>query len=58
MFPALRIIMVTGYIEGEIVQRGIQELQAEFLDKPFEAAELRSLVAKAASDLNVTSTQA
>ncbi|MBC7926473.1 MAG: response regulator [Bryobacteraceae bacterium] len=47
LFPALRIIMVTGYVEGEIVQRGIAELGAAFLDKPFQAAELRQLVSDA-----------
>lgn len=58
LFPAVRIIMVTGYVEGDIVQRGIEELDAAFLDKPFQPAELRRLVAEAASNLSATSTQA
>jgi two-component system, cell cycle sensor histidine kinase and response regulator CckA len=58
MYPNMKIIMVTGYVEGDIVQRGIEELHAAFLDKPFKASELRRLVAEAASGLNSTSTQA
>lgn len=46
-FPAMRIIMMTGYIEGDIVQRGISELHADFLDKPFQPAELKRLVTEA-----------
>jgi two-component system, cell cycle sensor histidine kinase and response regulator CckA len=49
LFPAVRIIMMTGYIEGEIVQRGVSELHASFIDKPFPPAELRRLVAEAIS---------
>jgi CheY-like chemotaxis protein len=49
LFPAIRIIMMTGYIEGDIVQRGVSELQASFIDKPFQPAELRRLVADAVS---------
>jgi two-component system, cell cycle sensor histidine kinase and response regulator CckA len=48
-FPDMRIIMVTGYVEGEIVQRGKEELGAAFLDKPFQAAELRRIVAETAA---------
>jgi two-component system, cell cycle sensor histidine kinase and response regulator CckA len=33
--PGLKILFVTGYVEGEIVQRCINELGATFLDKPF-----------------------
>lgn len=43
-FPRMKIIMMTGYVEGEIVMRGMEELGATFLDKPFKAAELRRLV--------------
>lgn len=43
-YPELRIILMTGYVEGEIVQRGIEELNATFLDKPFPAATLRATV--------------
>ena len=31
---------MTGYVEGDIVQRGISELGATFLDKPFQPATL------------------
>lgn len=43
-YPELQIILMTGYVEGEIVQRGIEELSATFLDKPFSAATLRAIV--------------
>jgi CheY-like chemotaxis protein len=33
--PGLKILFVTGYVEGDIVQRCIHELGAGFLDKPF-----------------------
>jgi len=38
--PGLKILFVTGYIEGDIVQRSIQELGASFLDKPFSPTAL------------------
>src|SRR5687767_8863671 len=38
--PGLKILFVTGYIEGDIVQRSIAELGASFLDKPFVPAAL------------------
>lgn len=47
IFPELQVIMMTGYVEGEIVQRGVLELNAAFLDKPFQPSELRRLVAAA-----------
>jgi two-component system, cell cycle sensor histidine kinase and response regulator CckA len=33
--PNLKVLFVTGYVEGDIVQRCINELGATFLDKPF-----------------------
>jgi CheY-like chemotaxis protein len=42
--PALKVILMTGYVEGEIVQRSVSELGAKFLDKPFQPAALRKLV--------------
>jgi CheY-like chemotaxis protein len=38
--PGLKILFVTGYVEGDIVQRCIAELGASFLDKPFAPAVL------------------
>jgi DNA-binding NtrC family response regulator len=46
-FPRMKIIMMTGYVEGEIVMRGMEELGATFLDKPFKATELRRMVSNA-----------
>lgn len=48
-YPYVRVIMMTGYIEGDIVQRGISELHAAFIDKPFQPNELRRLVSDALS---------
>ena len=44
LFPALKIILMTGYIEGDIVQKCVSELGAAFLDKPFQPAALRQLL--------------
>jgi two-component system cell cycle sensor histidine kinase/response regulator CckA len=49
MFPEMRIILMTGYVEGEIVQRCIEELNAKFLDKPFQPSQLRQAVRDALS---------
>ena len=42
--PRLKVILMTGYVEGEIVQRCISELRAKFVDKPFQPGTLRRLV--------------
>jgi two-component system cell cycle sensor histidine kinase/response regulator CckA len=42
--PGLKILFMTGYVEGEIVQRCVSELNATFLDKPFQPAVLRTRV--------------
>lgn len=46
-YPDLKVILMTGYVEGEIVQRCITELRATFLDKPFQPATLRRIVKEA-----------
>ena len=46
-YPDLKVILMTGYVEGEIVQRCISELNATFLDKPFQPAVLRKLIREA-----------
>jgi two-component system cell cycle sensor histidine kinase/response regulator CckA len=43
-YPQLKIILMTGYVEGEIVQRCISDLNARFLDKPFQPETLRQMV--------------
>jgi two-component system cell cycle sensor histidine kinase/response regulator CckA len=45
--PQMKILFMTGYVEGEIVQRCISELRASFLDKPFQPATLLSRVQEA-----------
>jgi hypothetical protein len=35
---------MTGYVEGDIVQRCVAELNAMFLDKPFQPSVLRARV--------------
>jgi CheY-like chemotaxis protein len=49
LYPRIRVILMTGYIEGEIVQRCVEELNALFLDKPFQPAQLRQTVRDALS---------
>src|SRR5215203_5768558 len=45
--PQIKILFMTGYVEGEIVQRSISELGAAFLDKPFLPGTLLSRVQEA-----------
>jgi two-component system cell cycle sensor histidine kinase/response regulator CckA len=54
-YPQIRVVLMTGYVEGEIVQRCVEELNAAFLDKPFQPARLRQVVRDA---LNTPSSQA
>lgn len=42
--PKLKVLFITGYVEGDIVQRCVSELGADFLDKPFQPAELLARV--------------
>jgi CheY-like chemotaxis protein len=46
-YPRMRVILMTGYVEGDIVQRCLAELGAAFLDKPFQPAVLRRMVREA-----------
>jgi CheY-like chemotaxis protein len=46
--PSMKILFISGYVEGEIVQRSISELGASFLDKPFQPAALLERVREAA----------
>ena len=48
--PRLKILFVTGYIEGDIVQRSIHELGASFLDKPFSPTALLQRVRETAGE--------
>ena len=45
--PSIKILFMTGYVEGEIVQRSISEFGASFLDKPFQPGTLLSRVQEA-----------
>jgi two-component system cell cycle sensor histidine kinase/response regulator CckA len=47
LHPRMKIIFMTGYVEGEIVQRCLSELSASFLDKPFQPNILLSRVHEA-----------
>ena len=47
--PTMKILFMTGYVEGDIVQRCISELGASFLDKPFQPNVLLSRVHEAIS---------
>ena len=46
-YPHMALLLMTGYVEGDIVERSIGELGAAFLDKPFQPAVLRSKVREA-----------
>ncbi len=39
-WPALRVILMSGYTEDEVVRRGITEGSVRFLQKPFDMASL------------------
>jgi CheY-like chemotaxis protein len=45
--PQIKILFMTGYVEGDIVQRCISELGAAFLDKPFQPSVLLAHVQEA-----------
>lgn len=47
--PRIKVLFITGYVEGDIVQRCISELGASFLDKPFQPNALLSRVHDAIS---------
>jgi CheY-like chemotaxis protein len=42
--PRMKILFITGYVEGDIVQKCVADLNASFLDKPFQPAVLRDRV--------------
>jgi two-component system cell cycle sensor histidine kinase/response regulator CckA len=50
--PELKVLFMTGYVEGDIVQRCMSELGASFLDKPFQPATLLSRVHDAIASTN------
>jgi FixJ family two-component response regulator len=43
----MKVLFVTGYVEGDIVQRCINDLGADFLDKPFLPSALLQRVREA-----------
>src|SRR5688500_17213321 len=51
--PELKILFMTGYVEGDIVQRCITELGASFLDKPFAPSVLLQRVRDAIGEAKV-----
>lgn len=50
--PQMKVLFMTGYVEGDIVQRCIHELGASFLDKPFQPNALLSRVQEAIAPAN------
>ena len=50
--PRLKILFMTGYVEGDIVQRCINELGASFIDKPFQPNELLTRVQQTIDSTN------
>lgn len=49
-YPDLKMLLMTGYVEGDIVQRSVGELGASFLDKPFQPAVLLRKVRESIGD--------
>jgi two-component system, cell cycle sensor histidine kinase and response regulator CckA len=47
--PQMHVLFITGYVEGEIVQKCVSELDASFLDKPFQPHVLLNRVREAVS---------
>lgn len=45
--PGIALLLMTGYVEGDIVERSVTELKAVFLDKPFQPAVLLRKVREA-----------
>jgi len=45
--PRMKILFMTGYVENDIVQRCMTELQAYFIDKPFQPSALLNLIREA-----------
>lgn len=45
--PQMKVLFMTGYVEGDIVQRCVGELGASFLDKPFQPSVLLGMVREA-----------
>jgi len=50
--PEMKVLFMTGYVEGDIVQRCMSDLGASFLDKPFQPNDLLSRVHEAISSTN------
>jgi CheY-like chemotaxis protein len=46
-FPTIKVLFMTGYVEGDIVQRSMGEIGASFLDKPFQPSVLLQRVREA-----------
>jgi DNA-binding NtrC family response regulator len=42
--PGLRVLFMSGYTDNEILRRGIQKSETDFLQKPFTAEALRAAV--------------
>jgi YesN/AraC family two-component response regulator len=42
--PGVRVLFMSGYTDNEILRRGINKSETDFLQKPFTADSLRSAV--------------
>lgn len=52
-FPRMKVLFMTGYVEGDIVQRCVTELRASFLDKPFQPQKLLQTVRETLQDSQI-----
>lgn len=54
-FPAIKVLFLTGYVDDELIQVGLDNLDAAYLEKPFQPAALLSKVREALAKTNPSS---
>lgn len=52
-FPRAKVIMITGYAMMSMARSAMEKGAFDFIAKPFEPGELRSVVARAATELGI-----
>jgi DNA-binding NtrC family response regulator len=52
-FPRAKVIMITGYAMMSMARSAMEKGAFDFIAKPFEPDELRSVVARAAAELGI-----
>ena len=52
--PNTKVIMITGYATMEVAREALAKGAFDFLAKPFKPAQLREMIARAASEIGTT----